>query len=83
MKKGLGIARCGLACCLCSENEHCGGCDSGNCLDTEWCENIKCSKEKILIIVSCVKRIVGRDSLQRSNLMGLLCLRKDMVLKLY
>lgn len=46
MKKELGIARCGLACCLCSENVQCGGCDSGNCPDTEWCENRKCSKEK-------------------------------------
>ena len=46
MKRELGIARCGLACCLCSENEQCGGCDSGNCPDTEWCENRKCSKEK-------------------------------------
>lgn len=26
MKRELGIARCGLACCLCSENDHCGGC---------------------------------------------------------
>ncbi len=46
MKRELGIARCGLACCLCSENGHCGGCDSGNCPDTQWCENLKCSKEK-------------------------------------
>ena len=46
MKRELGIARCGLACCLCSENKHCGGCDSGACPDTEWCENRKCSREK-------------------------------------
>ena len=46
MKRELGIARCGLACCLCSENEQCGGCNSGNCPDTRWCENWKCSKEK-------------------------------------
>ena len=30
MKRELGIARCGLACCLCSENTMCDGCDSGN-----------------------------------------------------
>ena len=33
MKRELGIARCGLACCLCSENDSCGECDvaeSGN-----------------------------------------------------
>ncbi len=26
MKRELGIARCGLACCLCSENAECKGC---------------------------------------------------------
>ena len=46
MKRELGIARCGLACCLCSENDHCGGCDSGECPGDAWCENRKCSKEK-------------------------------------
>lgn len=43
MKRELGIARCGLACCLCSENEHCGGCNSGDCPGKDWCENRKCS----------------------------------------
>ncbi len=46
MKRELGIARCGLACCLCSENEHCSGCNSGNCPDKNWCENRKCSIHK-------------------------------------
>ena len=46
MKRELGIARCGLACCLCSENEHCGGCDTGDCPDKGWCENRKCSAGK-------------------------------------
>ena len=46
MKRELGIARCGLACCLCSENSHCSGCNSGDCPDKEWCENRKCSIEK-------------------------------------
>ena len=35
MKRELGIARCGLACCLCSENVACAGCDSGECPDKE------------------------------------------------
>ena len=43
MKRELGIARCGLACCLCSENTMCDGCDSGQCPDKDWCENRKCS----------------------------------------
>ncbi len=46
MKRELGIARCGLACCLCSENDHCGGCNTGECPDKDWCENRKCSIEK-------------------------------------
>lgn len=44
MKRELGIARCGLACCLCSENGSCAGCEQ--CADKESCENRKCSMEK-------------------------------------
>lgn len=46
MKRELGIARCGLACCLCSENETCNGCESGDCPDKDWCENRKCSIQR-------------------------------------
>lgn len=46
MKRELGIARCGLACCLCSENVTCNGCYSDNCPDYARCENRKCSIEK-------------------------------------
>lgn len=46
MKRELGIARCGLACCLCSENGICGGCDSGRCPDQDSCENRSCSIQK-------------------------------------
>ena len=46
MKRELGIARCGLACCLCSENKYCDGCNSGECPDKAWCENRRCSLEK-------------------------------------
>jgi hypothetical protein len=46
MRRKLGIARCGLACCLCSENIKCSGCNSGECPDKEWCENRKCSVKK-------------------------------------
>ena len=31
MKREYGIARCGLACCLCSENTTCQGCLGDNC----------------------------------------------------
>ncbi len=46
MKRELGIARCGLACCLCSENIKCNGCRSDDCPDKNWCENRRCSIEK-------------------------------------
>lgn len=46
MKRYLGIARCGLACCLCTENEYCGGCHSNGCIDKDICENRKCSLER-------------------------------------
>ena len=46
MKRELGFGRCGLACCLCSENTVCGGCGSGGCPDYDSCENRKCSLEK-------------------------------------
>ena len=45
MKRELGIARCGLACCLCSENTKCAGCGADGCPDNDWCENKKCSDE--------------------------------------
>lgn len=45
MKRELGIARCGLACCLCSENTRCKGCNSEDCPDKGWCVNRKCSIE--------------------------------------
>ena len=48
MKRELGIARCGLACCLCSENDPCGGCNSGQCPDKDWCVNRACSEERQL-----------------------------------
>ena len=44
MRRELGIARCGLACCLCSENADCGGC--AECQDKETCENRRCSIER-------------------------------------
>ena len=52
MKRELGIARCGLACCLCSENVKCKGCRRDGflelswCKDAEWCENRRCGIDK-------------------------------------
>ncbi len=65
MKRELGIARCGLACCLCSENEHCRGCNSGDCPDKDWCENRSCSIEKgvdncYLCQIDCRKGLLAK-----------------------
>lgn len=46
MKRELGIARCGLACCLCAESTICAGCDSDTCTGKDWCENRRCSLDK-------------------------------------
>lgn len=42
MKRELGIARCGLACCLCSENDQCHGCQFDECPGSDSCENRIC-----------------------------------------
>ena len=39
MKRELGIARCGLACCLCSENVLCKGCRRDGFKELSWCKD--------------------------------------------
>ena len=46
MRRELGIARCGLACCVCCEQDDCGGCDSETCRYKDYCQNRKCSRER-------------------------------------
>lgn len=46
MRRELGIARCGLACCLCSEQEACPGCHADGCPGSSCCENRTCSLER-------------------------------------
>lgn len=46
MKREKGIAYCGLACCVCSENESCAGCRNDGCKDKEWCKNFNCCRAK-------------------------------------
>jgi hypothetical protein len=43
-----GVAYCGLACCVCSENMNCIGCRNEGCKDKEWCKSFQCCKEKDL-----------------------------------
>ncbi len=46
MRRELGIAYCGLACCLCSENATCPGCQEAGCGNHETCRNYQCCQEK-------------------------------------
>lgn len=46
MDRSQGMAYCGLACCICSENTHCAGCRKEGCKDKEWCQSFHCCKEK-------------------------------------
>ena len=90
MKRELGIARCGLACCLCSENSKCIGCSSGKCPDKAWCENRRCSIEKgidgcYLCFEECgkgllkkIKPLAFKTFIQRYGMEELLnCLEKN------
>lgn len=40
------IAYCGLACCVCSENHKCPGCQSRGCDNHVRCKNYNCCYEK-------------------------------------
>lgn len=83
MKRELGIARCGLACCICSENEHCQGCNSEDCPDKEWCENRSCSIEKNIENCFYAKLTAGKVYLRKSSRMDSLCLPKGMASKTF
>ena len=48
MNREKGISYCGLACCICNENETCAGCRSDGCENKDWCKHFKCCKEKKL-----------------------------------
>ena len=71
MKRELGIARCGLACCLCGESGHCAGCDSGDCPDKEECVNRACSLERgIAHCFDCSETDCKKGMLQKSKPYG-------------
>ena len=71
MKRELGIARCGLACCLCGESEHCAGCDSGDCPDKEECANRAWSLERgIAHCFDCSETDCKQGMLQKSKPYG-------------
>jgi hypothetical protein len=46
MDKEKGVAYCGLACCVCSENRNCAGCRNDGCQDKQWCKSFNCCKAK-------------------------------------
>ncbi|MEG1557115.1 MAG: DUF3795 domain-containing protein [Oscillospiraceae bacterium] len=46
MDRKKGVAYCGLACCVCSENATCAGCQNEDCKDKEVCKSFSCCKKK-------------------------------------
>ena len=46
MRRELGIARCGLGCCVCIAQNDCEGCNSDLCRYKDYCQNRKCTIEK-------------------------------------
>ncbi|MDD3243416.1 MAG: DUF3795 domain-containing protein [Eubacteriales bacterium] len=46
MDRSKGMAYCGLACCVCSENAACAGCRNEGCKDRQGCKPFNCCKEK-------------------------------------
>lgn len=46
MKRELGMAYCGLACCLCTSKEDCPGCQESGCEGREECRNFQCCRDK-------------------------------------
>ena len=79
MKRELGIARCGLACCLCTENADCNGCGSNGCPDNDVCENKKCSIAKGLThCYKCEENCKERVIRQNQTPTHLLYLLKNM-----
>ena len=48
MKRDRGVAYCGLACCVCGENETCSGCRSEGCAGKDWCMPFRCCRERKL-----------------------------------
>ncbi len=70
MKRELGIARCGLACCLCSENVNCAGCNSG---DVRIKNGVKTESVHLIdtVIALCVLRIARKGYWKKSSRMDL------------
>ena len=45
-KKRYPIACCGLACCVCTHDDTCTGCQTGGCESHSWCKNYNWCREK-------------------------------------
>lgn len=71
MKRELGVGRCGLACCLCSEHERCRGCSDKGFSNHVTCENRKCSQQKGLEgCYACTDSTCRKGLLSQSKPLG-------------
>jgi len=46
MKHEIGLAYCGLACCVCGKQDTCAGCRNLGCKNVEWCKHFDCCRGK-------------------------------------
>ena len=46
MKREIGLAYCGLACCVCGERDTCAGCRNLGCKNMESCRHFDCCRKK-------------------------------------
>lgn len=66
-----GIAYCGLACCVCKENETCTGCKNDGCKNSSNCSISKCCKDKgIEGCYACSEFPCGEEMLQKLRVYG-------------
>lgn len=61
-----GVAFCGLACCVCSENVSCAGCRMDGCEGKDWCKSYTCCKaDQLEGCWECRQFPCGYDMLQK------------------
>ena len=71
MRTEKGIAYCGLACCVCSENETCAGCRNNGCKNASTCSISKCCREKgIKGCYACIEFPCDKEMLHKPRVYG-------------
>lgn len=70
-----GIAFCGLACCVCGENQTCPGCRADGCPEKQSCGILRCCRERGLEgCWDCPEFPCGQPMLQKPRVRAFCCL---------